>query len=152
MKILCVGKTKQSFIEAGIKEYEKRLRLFNPVQWQILPDVKLSKSNTVSQVKSQEAEIILKALSPRDVVVVLDERGRQFGSVDFAKKLEKLQVKGPLVFIIGGVYGLDASLRNRADLVLGFSQFTFTHQMIRLLLVEQLYRAYTILQGKTYHY
>lgn len=152
MKILCVGKTKQSFIEAGIKEYEKRLRLYNPVQWQIVPDVKLTKSNTVEQVKAQEAEIISKALSPRDVVVVLDERGQQFGSVDFARKLESLQVQGPLVFIIGGVYGLDASLRNRADLVLGFSQFTFTHQMIRLLLVEQLYRAYTILQGKTYHY
>jgi 23S rRNA (pseudouridine1915-N3)-methyltransferase len=152
MKILCVGKTKQSFIEAGIKEYEKRLRLYNPVQWQIVPDVKLTKSNTVEQVKAQEAEIISKALSPRDVVVLLDERGQQFGSVDFARKLESLQVQGPLVFIIGGVYGLDASLRNRADLVLGFSQFTFTHQMIRLLLVEQLYRAYTILQGKTYHY
>jgi 23S rRNA (pseudouridine1915-N3)-methyltransferase len=152
MKILCVGKTKQSFIEAGIKEYEKRLRLYNPVQWQIVPDVKLTKSNTVEQVKAQEAEIISKALSPRDVVVVLDERGQQFDSVDFARKLESLQVQGPLVFIIGGVYGLDASLRNRADLVLGFSQFTFTHQMIRLLLVEQLYRAYTILQGKTYHY
>lgn len=152
MKIVCVGKTKQNFIQTGIKEYEKRLRLFNPVQWQILPDVKLTKSNTVAQVKAQEAEIILKALSPRDVVIALDERGQQFSSVDFASRLEKVQVQGPLVFIIGGVYGLDASVRNRANLVLGFSQFTFTHQMIRLLLVEQLYRAFTILQGKTYHY
>lgn len=152
MKIVCVGKTKQNFIQTGIKEYEKRLRLFNPVQWQILPDVKLTKSNTVAQVKAQEAEIILKALSPRDVVIALDERGQQFSSVDFASRLEKMQVQGPLVFIIGGVYGLDASVRNRANLVLGFSQFTFTHQMIRLLLVEQLYRAFTILQGKTYHY
>lgn len=152
MKIVCVGKTKQNFIQTGIKEYEKRLRLFNPVQWQILPDVKLTKSNTVAQVKAQEAEIILKTLSPRDVVIALDERGQQFSSVDFASRLEKMQVQGPLVFIIGGVYGLDASVRNRANLVLGFSQFTFTHQMIRLLLVEQLYRAFTILQGKTYHY
>lgn len=152
MKIVCVGKTKQNFIQTGIKEYEKRLRLFNPVQWQILPDVKLTKSNTVAQVKAQEAEIILKTLSPRDVVIALDERGQQFSSVDFASRLEKVQVQGPLVFIIGGVYGLDASVRNRANLVLGFSQFTFTHQMIRLLLVEQLYRAFTILQGKTYHY
>lgn len=152
MKILCVGKTKQSFIKDGIEEYEKRLRLYDPVQWLMVPDVKLSKSHTVDQVKAQEAAIILKHLSARDVVIALDERGTQFSSVAFAAQLEKLQVQGPLVFIIGGVYGLDPAVRKRANLVLGFSRFTFTHQMIRLLLVEQIYRAHTILHGKTYHY
>ncbi|MCD6181479.1 MAG: 23S rRNA (pseudouridine(1915)-N(3))-methyltransferase RlmH [Candidatus Cloacimonetes bacterium] len=152
MKILCVGKTKQPFIIDGIREYEKRLRLYDPVQWLVVPDVKLNKSSSVEQVKKQEAAIILKHLAPRDVVVALDERGTQFASVDFAKKLEALQVQGPLVFVIGGVYGLDAAVCQRANLVLGFSSFTFTHQMIRLLLVEQIYRAHTILHGKTYHY
>jgi 23S rRNA (pseudouridine1915-N3)-methyltransferase len=152
INILALGKSKQSFIENGLQEYLKRLSKYVQISFIELPDIKLTKSNTIKIVKNKEAEILLRNINERDFVIALDENGKQFSSIDFAKYLEELKTKPNLVFIIGGVYGLSNEVVERANLVLSFSKFTFTHQMIRLLLIEQIYRSFTILEGKKYHY
>ncbi len=124
IKIICLGKTKQKFIEEGIKEYQKRITKYIKLDWQILPDVKLTGSKTIEIVKDQEAKILE----------------------------DKLIIGKDMIFVIGGIYGLSNRILEIADLLLSFSRFTFTHQMIRFLLIEQLYRSFTIIKGKKYHY
>jgi 23S rRNA (pseudouridine1915-N3)-methyltransferase len=153
IKIICLGKTKQKFIEEGIKEYQKRILKYIKLDWQILPDVKLTGSKTIEIVKDQEAVILEKNLPTSSVIIVLDENGKEFSSEKFAKYLEdKLPFGKDIIFVIGGVYGLSNRILKKADLVLSFSRFTFTHQMIRFFLIEQLYRSFTIIKGKKYHY
>jgi len=153
IKITCLGKTKQKFIEEGIREYQKRITKYIKLDWQILSDVKLTGNKTIEVVKKQEALILEKNLPASSIIVVLDENGKEFSSEYFAKYLEKKLLFGKdIIFIIGGVYGLSDRILQKADIVLSFSRFTFTHQMIRLLLIEQLYRSFTILKGKKYHY
>ncbi|OPX26462.1 MAG: hypothetical protein B1H06_05630 [Candidatus Cloacimonas sp. 4484_143] len=151
--IICLGKTKQKFIEEGIKEYQKRITKYVKLEWQILPDVKLTGSKTIEIVKDQEAAILEKNFPKSFYLIVLDENGKEFSSEKFAKYLEnKFPIGKNIIFVIGGVYGLSKKILKRADLVLSFSRFTYTHQMIRFLLVEQLYRSFTIIKGKKYHY
>ncbi len=151
--IICLGKTKQKFIEEGIKEYQKRITKYVKLEWQILPDVKLTGSKTIEIVKDQEAAILEKNFSQSSFLIVLDEIGKEFSSEKFAEYLEnKFPIGKNIIFVIGGVYGLSKKILKRADLVLSFSRFTYTHQMIRFLLVEQLYRSFTIIKGKKYHY
>ena len=153
IKIICLGKTKQKFIEEGIREYQKRITKYITLDWQILSDVKLTGNKTIEVIKKQEALILEKNLRASSIIVVLDENGKEFSSENFAKYLDdKLLRRKDIIFIIGGVYGLSDKILERADMVLSFSRFTFTHQMIRLLLIEQLYRSFTILKGKKYHY
>jgi len=152
IRILTLGKTKDDYLEVGISEYLKRISTFSKISLEVLTDAKLTKSIEISMVKKKEAEIILKNIKENEVIIALDEIGKQMNSNQFADSLEKLQVKGSPVFVIGGVYGLDESIRQKADLVLSFSSMTFTHQMIRLILLEQIYRAFTIISGKKYHY
>lgn len=153
IRIICLGKTKQKFIEEGIIEYQKRITKYIKLEWQILPDVKLTGSKTIEIVKEQEAVILEKNLSQSSFLIVLDEKGKEFSSEKFAEFLEeKLSFGKDIIFVIGGVYGLSKKILKRADLVLSFSRFTFTHQMIRFLLAEQLYRSFTIIKGKKYHY
>ncbi len=153
MKIICLGKTKQKFIEDGIKEYQKRISKYIKLDWQLLPDVKLTSSNTIEIVKNREAEILAKKLPMSSFIIVLDGTGEEFSSVKIAKFLEnKLNTEKDIIFIIGGVYGLSNRILKKANIVLSFSKFTFTHQMIRLLLLEQLYRSFTIIKNKKYHY
>ena len=153
IKIICLGKTKQQFIEEGIREYQKRITKYHKLDWQILPDIKLTGSKTIEIVKEQEAMILEKNLRTSSLIIVLDEGGNEFSSQKFAKYLEdKLLIGKDILFIIGGVYGLSKRILQKADLVLSFSRFTFTHQMIRFLLAEQIYRSFTIIKGKKYHY
>ncbi|HNX00369.1 MAG TPA: 23S rRNA (pseudouridine(1915)-N(3))-methyltransferase RlmH [Candidatus Cloacimonadota bacterium] len=152
IRILCVGKTKQEHITQGIQEYLKRLQPFHSIQVLELPDVSLHKVANPEEVKMREAEIIRKAMKQGEFNIILDERGEQITSVDLSKWLAQQLGFKDLCFIIGGVYGLHDSIRRVADLVLGFSKMTFTHQMIRLMLVEQLYRAFMIMKNKPYHY
>lgn len=148
-----MGKTKQGFINDAIAEYQKRLSTYIKPQIIELADVKLSGTNNIAQVKSKEADKIFKSISENDFVIALDEIGQELTSRKFAGYLEKgfTQSKN-FVFLIGGVYGLDKSILKRSDLILSFSRFTFTHQMIRFILIEQIYRAFTIMKGKKYHY
>lgn len=152
LKIIALGKNKSGFLKKGIAEYEKRLGGFIKCKLEILPDVKLSKTNNIDIVKQKEAEIILANIRRRDYMIALDETGEQFSSVNFANFLSKRIGLSDVVFVIGGVYGLDGLVRKRANKILSFSKFTFTHQMIRLLLFEQIYRAFTIINNKKYHY
>lgn len=153
IKIICLGKTKQKFIEEGIREYQKRISKYVKLDWQVLPDIKLTGSKTIEIIKDQEADILEKSFHASSFIIVLDENGEEFSSEKIAKFVEKkLIVRKNIIFVIGGVYGLSKRILKRADLVLSFSRFTFTHQMIRLLLMEQLYRTFTIINGKKYHY
>lgn len=153
MKIICLGKTKQDFIQKGIEEYSKRLSSYIKIEWKILDDVKLTSAKNIEFVKAEEAKILEKHLNEDDFVILLDENGKMINSTNFSRFIEKkLIFSQPITFLIGGVYGVSNSIKKKANLILSFSRFTFTHQMIRLLLSEQLYRAFTIIKGKKYHY
>jgi 23S rRNA (pseudouridine1915-N3)-methyltransferase len=152
IEIICLGKTKQKFIEDGITEYMKRLQSFSKVSFTVLPDIKLSGSNTIELVKKKEAEVIKKKLKPDSFLIVLDEIGKQMSSVKFASLIERTLLHKKIQIVIGGVYGLDDEIRKKANLLMGLSQMTFTHRMVRMILVEQIYRAFTILNNKQYHY
>ncbi len=152
IRIICPGKTKQKFIEEGIAEYTKRLSAFCKLEIIETADVKLSSANTIEIVKQKEAEIIGKYLKKDNYIVALDEHGKLYSSVSFAGFIDNYQGRRNIDFLIGGVYGLAEEIRQRADLLLSFSKMTFTHRMIRMLLVEQIYRSFCIIKGKKYHY
>jgi 23S rRNA (pseudouridine1915-N3)-methyltransferase len=151
MRIIAVGKTKQDFVILGIDEYAKRLNTYLSLKWEILPDSKLTKNMQPEHVKEKEGEFILNSINKEDFVFVLDENGKLFTSIQFADSLQSIISHKKPVFVIGGVYGLSHKVLQRADTIISFSRFTFTHQMIRLLLIEQIYRAFTIIREKKYH-
>ncbi len=152
IRVICPGKTKQKFIANGIAEYTKRLGPFCKFEIIETADVKLSSSNNIDIVKEKEAQIIDKYLKQSNYLIALDQYGKQMTSEEFAGFIDNSMGKINIDFIIGGVYGLSDQLRKRANLLLSFSKMTFTHRMIRMLLVEQIYRAFTIINGKKYHY
>lgn len=154
IQIICIGKTDEKPLEELISKYEKRL----PSHWNYqrieIPDLKNRKNLSESQQKEKEAELILAKINPTDFVILLDEKGKQQHSTVFAASIQELmnQSVKQIVFLIGGPYGFADEIYNRANRKLSLSQMTFTHQMVRLFLVEQLYRAFAILQGKPYHH
>ena len=154
IQLWVVGKTTQDFVEQGLTEFCERIKHFLPFEMQVIPDLKDTKSLTSEQVKEKEGEWILKAIHPGDYVVLLDEQGRNFTSVQFSEYLErKLQtVPKTLVFIIGGPYGFSQKVYKAAQEKIALSKMTFSHQLVRLIFAEQLYRAFTILKGEPYHH
>jgi 23S rRNA (pseudouridine1915-N3)-methyltransferase len=156
MKIvfLTVGKTEDAYLKEGIDKYVKRLKHYTKLEVVEINELKNTKALTPEQQKTKEAELILKKLSPPDHVVLLDEKGAEFSSKQFAAYLDKKAISSTstLFFIVGGPYGFDASVYARANDKLSLSRMTFSHQMIRLLFVEQLYRAFTIIKGEPYHH
>ena len=152
-KLLVVGKTNDKNITKGIDDYVGRVKHYMPFDIEVIPELKNTKSHTQSNQKEMEAEQILKRLQPSDTVVLLDEHGKEYRSIEFARWIEKLQQTArSLVFIIGGPYGFADSVYERSNAKLSLSKMTFSHQMIRLLFVEQIYRAYTIIKGEPYHH
>ena len=152
-KLLVVGKTNDKNITKGIDDYVGRVKHYMPFDIEVIPELKNTKSLTQSNQKEMEAEQILKRLQPSDTVVLLDEHGKEYRSIEFARWIEKLQQTArSLVFIIGGPYGFADSVYKRSDAKLSLSKMTFSHQMIRLLFVEQIYRACTIIKGEPYHH
>lgn len=152
-KLLVVGKTNDKNITKGIDDYVGRVKHYMPFDIEVIPELKNTKSLTQSNQKEMEAEQILKRLQPSDTVVLLDEHGNEYRSIEFARWIEKLQQTArSLVFIIGGPYGFADSVYERSDAKLSLSKMTFSHQMIRLLFVEQIYRACTIIKGEPYHH
>lgn len=151
--LLLVGKTQNKHFVAAINDYVERLghyMQFSPV---VIPDLKNTKSLSEAQQKEREGELILKQLQPSDTVVLLDEHGLQPTSVEYARWLEKRQaIARRLVFVIGGPYGFSDAVYRRANEKISLSRMTFSHQMVRLIFVEQLYRACTILRGEPYHH
>ncbi|MFA5497953.1 MAG: 23S rRNA (pseudouridine(1915)-N(3))-methyltransferase RlmH [Candidatus Cloacimonadia bacterium] len=159
ISIVSVGKNKDRYIKEVSDEYCKRLSPFSKVDLVYLPDVPLTKSSNREIVVDKEGKIIenylnerLKKSSKPLFLVTLDYKGTQYSSEDFAKIIEEKNSSLDLIFIIGGVYGLSQNILNRADLHLSLSKMTFTHQMTRIILLEQIYRSFTIINGKKYHY
>lgn len=152
-KLLVVGKTNDKNITKGIDDYVGRVKHYMPFEIEVIPELKNTKSLTQSNQKEMEAEQILKRLQPSDTVVLLDEHGKEYRSIEFARWIEKQQQTArSLVFIIGGPYGFADSVYERSNAKLSLSKMTFSHQMIRLLFVEQIYRACTIIKGEPYHH
>lgn len=152
--LLAVGRTVESYYIAAIKEYVERTKHYIPFDVEIIPELKNTKNLTEDQQKEKEADLILKALQPGDTVVLLDEHGKEFRSVEFATWMErKLSATGKrLVFVIGGPYGFSQRIYQMAQEKISLSKMTFSHQMIRMIFVEQVYRAMTILRGEPYHH
>lgn len=156
MKItfLTVGKTEGAWLKEGIDKYIKRLKHYTRLEIIEIDELKNTKSLTEAQQKAKEAELILKKITPSDHVVLLDENGSTLTSTQFAAYIDKraLGSVGNLTFVTGGPYGFDSSVYQRANDKISLSAMTFSHQMVRLFFVEQLYRAHTILKGEPYHH
>ena len=152
--LLVVGKTDASYLHEAIVVYEKRLAHYIPFETEIIADIKNSKNLTEEQQKEQEGEKIKRVVQPGDYVVLLDEKGKEFTSEAFADYLEKKThtVSKRLVFIVGGPYGFSDAVYSLASERVSLSKMTFSHQMVRLFFVEQLYRAMTILNNEPYHH
>lgn len=154
INLICISKTTEHYLTEGISIYEKRLQhycKFNRVE---IPDLKNAKNLSKEQQKQKEAELILSKITNQDFVVLLDEKGKEFTSLQFSNEINKWmnQSISSVVFIIGGPYGFDQSIYDRANQKISLSKLTFSHQMVRLFFVEQLYRAYSILKGEPYHH
>tara|TARA_B100000508_G_scaffold60116_1_gene46749 strand:+ start:27980 stop:28453 length:474 start_codon:yes stop_codon:yes gene_type:complete len=154
VKLIVVGKTKKTFLLEGEKEYKKRLKRYLNLEVIELPDVKNAKKRSEEEIKREESKNILSKIASTDHVELLDENGRSYSSVKFAKHLEQHFIHGgqTLVFIIGGPYGFHDDVYKRANSKLALSEMTFSHQMIRMIFFEQVYRAMTILKGEPYHH
>ena len=154
IQLWVVGKTTQDFVEQGLTEFCGRIKHYLPFEMQVIPDIKDTKSLSPEQVKEKEGEGILKAIRPGDYIVLLDEQGRNFTSLQFAEYLERkiLTVPKSLVFIIGGAYGFSPKVHKAAQEKIALSKMTFSHQLVRLIFAEQLYRAMTILNHLPYHH
>jgi len=154
LNILCIGKTGKSFLEEGEREYLKRLTNYIPVELIVLPDIKNAKSLSEQQIKHKEGLQFMEKIQPKDSVVLLDERGKQYDSVAFSNLLQEQFNRGgkQVFFLIGGPYGFSDEIYQRANGQISLSKMTFSHQMIRLFFIEQIYRAMTILKGEPYHH
>lgn len=153
IELIQVGKTVNKIFVEGINEYLGRIKHYVPFNITTIPEIKNTKSFSESQQKTLEGTLILKQLQAQDTVVLLDEHGKEFRSVEFAAWLEKQQqVARRLVFVIGGPYGFSDDVYERANSKISLSKMTFSHQMVRLIFCEQLYRACTIIQGEPYHH
>jgi len=154
IKLLLVGKTDSDYLGRGIDEYVKRLKHYLPFEMLVIPDLKNTKNLSENQQKQKEGELILNQVNPGDFVVLLDEKGREFTSVDFSKFIEKQMISGlkKLVFVVGGPYGFSNEIYKQSNSKISLSKMTFSHQMVRLIFTEQLYRAMTIIKGEPYHH
>lgn len=151
--LILVGKTQNKHFIAGIKDYVERICHYLPYSIIVIPELKNTKNITENQQKEREGELILKEIQLSDTVVLLDEHGKEFRSVEYADWLQrKLNTVRRLVFVIGGPYGFSDAVYKRSNEMISLSQMTFSHQMVRLIFVEQLYRACTIIKGEPYHH
>lgn len=154
IKLIAIGKTDDKQLLQLIEQYQKRLKHYIKFDLDIIPDIKNVKNLSEKQQKEKEGELILKKLSPTDILVLLDENGKQFTSVEFSNYLQKKMNAGikQLVFVIGGPYGFSDTVYQKAQGKISLSKMTFSHQMIRLFVVEQIYRGFTILKNEPYHH
>lgn len=151
--LILVGKTAEKLYAEGIKDYENRISHYMPFDIKVIPELRNNKSLSEAQQKEKEGELILKAVEEKSFVVLLDEHGREMRSVEFASWMEnKQQTVRQLTFVIGGPYGFSDAVYGCADAKMSLSRMTFSHQMVRLIFVEQLYRACTIMRNEKYHH
>lgn len=154
IKLIAIGKTDHTAIIALIEEYSKRLNFYIKFEFETIPDLKNTKSLSEILQKEKEGELILKKLIPSDDLILLDERGKSYSSMDFSQFIQKKLNAGlkQLIFVIGGPYGFSEAVYARANGKLSISKMTFSHQMIRPFFIEQLYRGFTILRNEPYHH
>ena len=154
IKLLSTGKTEEKYLKEGIELYCKKIIHYFPFEYEELPAIKQTKNLSFNEQKKREGEVILKKLSPTDTVVLLDEAGTQYSSVNFSGFLQQKMLQGnkQLVFVIGGAYGFSQEVYARKDTIISLSSMTFSHQMVRLIFLEQLYRAASILKNEPYHH
>lgn len=154
MTLLTVGKTDKDWIRQGLDIYVSRLKHYMPFSITEIPELKNVSSLTKAQIKEREGELILKNIRPTDELILMDERGRQYTSMELAKALQdKITYSGKdIVFVIGGAYGFSDEVYKRADSKISLSKMTFSHQMVRVIFAEQIYRAFTIIRGEPYHH
>jgi 23S rRNA (pseudouridine1915-N3)-methyltransferase len=153
IKLLAIGKTDDKCLQELIDEFQKRLKHYIKFEIEIIPDLKKVKNLSVEQRKQQEGSLILNRIESTDQLILLDEKGHQFRSLEFSRFLQKKMNSGikQLVFVIGGPYGFSDEVYQKAQGKVSLSKMTFSHQMIRLFMLEQLYRAFTILHNEPYH-
>ena len=156
MKILflVIGKTDETYLDTGINKFIKRIEHYIPFEMKIIPDIKNRKTLSEEQQKKAEGDLILSQLTPSDDLILLDENGKTFSSVIFSQWVEKQMNIGSkrIIFVVGGPYGFSKDVYAKAKFKISLSEMTFSHQMIRLIFVEQLYRAFTIIKGEPYHH
>lgn len=152
--LLTVGKTDRDWVRQGLDVYTSRLKHYIPFVITEIPELKNVSALSKDQIKAKEAELILKNLKPADDVILLDERGKEYSSMEFAKVLQdKISYTGKdIVFVIGGAYGFSDDVYQRANSKMSLSRMTFSHQMVRTIFAEQIYRAFTIMRGEPYHH
>lgn len=152
--LLTVGKTDKDWVRQGMDIYISRLKHYIPFSVVEIPELKNVSSLTKDQIKIREGELILKNIRPADDLILMDERGKQYTSVELAKVIQdKISYAGKdMVFVIGGAYGFSEAVYQRADSRISLSKMTFSHQMVRAIFVEQIYRAFTIMRGEPYHH
>ena len=149
-----IGKTAFAYIDEGVSVYHKRLQHYATFDWLLLPDVKNAKNLSHEQLREQEGTLVLQKLQTDDFLILFDENGKSYSSEQFAAFLQKLQLQAPrrVIFLIGGAYGFSEAVYQRANAQVSLSSMTFSHQMVRLFCIEQIYRAFTILRGEPYHH
>ncbi len=154
VRLLLIGKTEEEFLKSGIREYESRVNRYLPFDIVELPTPKNSAALSQDELKKRESELIIRQIQQGDCVILLDERGKEMRSVEFSVFLNKQFISGfkRILFVVGGPFGFDLSLKKQASHILSLSKMTFSHQMVRLFFTEQLYRALTILRGESYHH
>jgi len=153
IKLIVVGKTDETYLTEGIKKYFERVKHYVSFDIEIIPDVKMGKKSNINIQKEKEGELILAKIKKSDFLILLDEKGKEFDSVGFSQFLQKRMNAGlDLVFVIGGPFGFSKAVYQQAQSKIAISQMTFSHQMIRLLFIEQLYRGFSILKGEKYHH
>jgi 23S rRNA (pseudouridine1915-N3)-methyltransferase len=152
--LLQTGKTGEKYISEGVEEYSARIRKYNGFEIITIPDLKNTKKMPVVEQKMKEGKSLIQFLGSDDFVIILDEKGKEFRTMEFAGELKKIFMmpRKRIVFIIGGPWGFSTEVYARADLKMSLSRLTFSHQMVRLLFTEQLYRALTIIKGDPYHH
>lgn len=147
------GKTRDPFIREGVELFRKRVIHYVPFQIETLPDLKNTRHMTMKEVQEKEGVQLIRRISPGDFMILLDERGKEFNSISFAEYLNGLEGRvNHLLFVIGGPYGFSEKVYQRADALFSLSKLTFSHQLVRVIFMEQLYRAFTILKGEPYHH
>lgn len=154
IELLCIGKDSADVFEEAILQYVKKIKLYNNFTIIAIPYLKNTKALSFDEQKRKEGELLLKKIEASDKVILLDERGKQLTSVKFSQEIQKILNSGAkkLIFIIGGAYGFSEEVYQRANALMSLSQLTFPHLMTRLIFVEQLYRAFTILHHEPYHH
>ena len=152
--LLQVGKTSERYLAEGIAAFEDRIRKYSAFEIITIPDLRSTRSMPVKDQKAREGEKILHFFNKDDYIVILDDKGKEFSTMEFSSWLEKILIlqKKRILFVTGGAWGFSDEVYRKADMRLSLSRLTFSHQMVRLLFIEQLYRAFTVIKGEPYHH